>query len=262
MEVDNGTLAANGKTLSASSTTLAALISGGTYDVSSAAQTFKGGLTVQAGGTLTLGTSGGSVNIGSGKALTMDGTLNATSTGATIQVDTSGTYDFWVGSTNEATPTLNITGLAVKNTTANGMRINGNGTSTTTATTTFTNFNNIAFSNGTSGGTLLQIYASSLALWSTGCTFDASTARTVTATGDGFTTGTESTPNARFVRRRHLHGGQLPGDRERRRQRQRRAALDHDRPGRLGGAVHRQWLDRHRRNHRRLPDGRVQLERR
>ena len=193
VEIDNGTLAGNGKTLSASSTTLAALIRGGTYDVGSAAQTFKGGLTVQAGSTLTLATSGGSVNIGSGKALTMDGTLNATSTGATIQVETSGTtYDFWVGSTNSATPTLNITGLAVKNTTANGMRINGNGTSTTTATTTFTNFNNIAFSNGTSSGTLLQIYASSLALWSTGCTFDASAAHTVTLTGDGFTTGTNT----------------------------------------------------------------------
>ena len=38
----------------------------------------------------------------------------------------SGTYAFTVGSTATARPTLNITGLAVRNTDANGMRINAN----------------------------------------------------------------------------------------------------------------------------------------
>lgn len=192
LEIDSGTLAGNGKTMNAALTTAPALVRGGTYDVGSAAQTFNGGLSVQGGGALTLASSSSSVKIASGKALSIDGTLNASSTTATIQA-ASGTYDFWVGATNGAAPTLNITGLAVKNTTANGMRINGNGTGTTTATTTFTNFNNIAFSNGTAGGTLLQIYAPSLALVSNGCTFDASTTYTVKAIGDGFTAGVEST---------------------------------------------------------------------
>ena len=61
-------------------TTAAAAINTGTYTVGSAAQTFAGGLTVQANGTLAMATSGGSVQIATGKTLTMDGTLNASST--------------------------------------------------------------------------------------------------------------------------------------------------------------------------------------
>ena len=48
----------------------------------------------------------------------MDGTLNATS--ATIK-GAAGSYAFQVGSTSTAAPTLNINGLAVQNTDANGM---------------------------------------------------------------------------------------------------------------------------------------------
>ena len=70
-------------TFNHSLTTAAAAINTGTYTVGSAAQTFPGGLTVQAGGALTLPTSGGSVQIATGKTLTMDGTLNASNTGAT-----------------------------------------------------------------------------------------------------------------------------------------------------------------------------------
>ncbi len=82
LTIDNGILDANGKTMAA---TLAAAVNIGTYNVNSAAQTFSGGLTVQPSGTLTLANSGGSVLLGSGTTLTIDGTLNASSTGATIK---------------------------------------------------------------------------------------------------------------------------------------------------------------------------------
>jgi hypothetical protein len=101
----------------------------------------------------------------------------------------SGTYAFTVGSTAGATPTLNITGLAVQNTDANGMRINAN----TAAVTTFTRFDNIAFTAGTT--TYLNIYATSLYLASSGCTFgigDAAAAlptKNVTLTGNGTADG-------------------------------------------------------------------------
>ncbi len=123
--VDAANLTTSSFTFNPSLTTAAAAINAGTYTVGSAAQTFPGGLTVQRGGAMTMATSGGSVQIATGKTLTMDGTLNASSTGATIR-SVSGTYAFTVGSTAGATPTLNITGLAVRNTDANGMRINAN----------------------------------------------------------------------------------------------------------------------------------------
>jgi hypothetical protein len=166
LALDDGSLNAAGKTLSATSTTTAALVNTGTYTVGSAAQSFSGGLTVNPNGTLALTSSGGSVKIGSGKTLTVDGTLKASSTGATIQ-SVSGTYTFKVGSTSSATPTLNVSGLAVKGT-SGGMQIGAS----TSATTTFTEFDNVAFSGGT-GAQYLLINAKSLFLSSNGCSFDA-----------------------------------------------------------------------------------------
>jgi outer membrane protein assembly factor BamB len=177
--------------LSCSSSNSVATVSGGTYAVGSGTSTFQGGLTVGGSGTLTMATSGGVVAIGSAKTLTVDGTLAASSSTATIQTaGGAGTYyAFIVGSTASARPTLNITGLKVKNTDTNGMRINGNAS----AITTFSRFDNIAFSNGT-GTRLLQIYASSLFLSSNGCTFDAgaasgTTTYNVTLAGDGTSNG-------------------------------------------------------------------------
>src|SRR5262249_24780055 len=70
----------------------------------------------------------------------------------------------------------------------NGMWVNAN----TGATTTFTRFDNINFSAGT-GTALLQIYAKTLYLASSGCTFDsgvaASTTYSVKLTGDGASGG-------------------------------------------------------------------------
>ncbi len=144
-----------------------------------------GNLTVTSLGTLTLVGSAARVSIGSGKTLTVDGNLNASSTtvaGPTIQ-SISGTYAFTIGSASNATPNLNISRLAVKNTDSNGTQINANGGSVTS----FTSFDNIAFTNGTSGTStaLLQIFAPTLYLSSQGCTFDGSTKYAVKLIGNG-----------------------------------------------------------------------------
>ena len=147
--------------------------------------TVSGGVTVLSTGTLTLAT-GSTLSIGSGKTLVMDGTLNAS--GGTITG--AGAYEFDVGSSSTATPTLNISGLAVQNTNKYGMQINSSGLGVATgAATAFSQFDNIAFSKGTDtvAGTLLDIHADVLYLSSTGCSFDAGTAKTtnvaVTAVG-------------------------------------------------------------------------------
>ncbi|HEY4188695.1 MAG TPA: LamG-like jellyroll fold domain-containing protein [Polyangia bacterium] len=198
LSVDNGTLSTGtGFTLAA---TGASTVYSGGYTVGNSASTFSGGLAVKTDGTLTMATSSGALKIGSTKTLNIDGTLNASSSGATIQTaGSAGTkYTFTVGGTSTAAPTLNITGLAVQNTDANGMYINswaGGGGSTTNYTyTTFTHFNNIAFSTGTTGASnrLLRIYAPTLYLVSNGCTFDASTGKNVTLTGDGSATETRA----------------------------------------------------------------------
>lgn len=137
--------------------------------------TVAGNVTVNADGTLALVGGAASLSIGSGRTLTLDGTLNAsssTSSRPTIK-SSAGTYAFNVGSVNGATPTLNISSLAVQNTDANGMRINGAGAANTTATTTFVSFDNIAFNNGatSAGSAYLRIYASTLYLTANGCTF-------------------------------------------------------------------------------------------
>jgi hypothetical protein len=190
LALDDGNLNANGKTMTAGgSTPTTALVNCGTYTVSNAAQKFNGGLTVQPTGALTIASSGGSVQIASGQTLTIDGTLNASSTGATIQSQSAGTfYTFKVGSTATATPTVNISGLAVQNT-SGGMQIGA----TTAATTTFTQFDNIAFSAGT-GTQYLLLNATSLFLSSSGCSFDSGAATgattvAVTAAGDGIGNG-------------------------------------------------------------------------
>jgi hypothetical protein len=85
-----------------------------------------------------------------------------------------------VGSSSTATPTLNISGLAVKNTDTNGMYIN----TVAGSSTTFTQFDNLAFSNGT-GNYLLRIYATSLTLNGSGLSFDASTTSNIKLAGNG-----------------------------------------------------------------------------
>ncbi|MFL5307497.1 MAG: LamG domain-containing protein, partial [Polyangia bacterium] len=159
LNVDAANLTANGFT---TTVTGPATITDGTYTVGAAAQTFSGGLTVQTKGTVTLASATGSVLLGSGTSLILDGTLNASAAGATV-ASVSGRFTFEVGSVSGATPTLNISGLTVTGLDSHGMWINAN----TGATTTFTEFDNLAFSNGT-GTQLLSIYAPTLNLASQG----------------------------------------------------------------------------------------------
>ncbi len=175
LTVDAGNLNANGNTLSA---TAASFVNAGTYTVGSAAQTFSGGLAVRPTGAMTMASGTGSVALGSGSTLTIDGAFNASAAGATI-TSVSGRYSFKIGSVATAAPTLNISGLTVKNVDSNGMWINSNAS----ATTSVTEFDNIAFSNG-AGNQLLQITAAALYLASNGCTFDSSATYAVKMVGN------------------------------------------------------------------------------
>jgi hypothetical protein len=189
--VDSANLSSSTFTFNHSLTSAVAAINSGTYTVGSAAQQFQGGLTVQSGGALTMATSGGSVEIAATKTLTMDGTLNASNTGAIIR-SVSGTYGFSVGSTASARPTLNITGLTVQNTNASGMRVNVD----PNAITSFTRFDNLVFLAGTT--TYLNIQAKALYLTSSGSRFGITTGgvsdgtlptNNVTLTGNGTADG-------------------------------------------------------------------------
>ncbi|HEY0705963.1 MAG TPA: LamG-like jellyroll fold domain-containing protein [Polyangia bacterium] len=175
----------------------AATINGGTYIVGShtSGQTFTGGLAVNRYGKLHLLSSGGKALFGSASILAMDGTLYATNTGAVIEAVGTNTFYFRVGSVSGATPVLNISGLQVKETTADGMYVNHN----TGASTTFTKFDNIAFTNGAgtgSGNYNLSIYATALYLTSNGCSFDGNAAKSVAKNvrlmGNGITAGSET----------------------------------------------------------------------
>jgi hypothetical protein len=184
LTMDAGNLNSGGFSLAV---TGAASANAGTYALNGAITTASGGLTVRPGGGLTLASasSAGSLLLGSGTTLTVDGPLIASPTGGTSPTITSvsGRYTFKIGSTASATPTLNIGGLAVQNTDANGMWIGAN----TSATITVTEFDNVAFSNGT-GTQLLQITAGAVYLGSSGCTFDGSTTYAVKAVGNGLNT--------------------------------------------------------------------------
>ena len=167
-------------------TTTGFLVVEGTVVNGAATQTMSNGLSVYPNGVLTL-SAAGTLAVAGTRTLTIDGTLNASNTSATISA-VSGNYAFKVGSTAWARPTLNISGLRVQNTDTNGMWINAS----TSAVTRFTRFDNIAFSAGT-GAQLLQIYSNALYLASSGCTFDAgvtaTTTNSVRLTGNGTADG-------------------------------------------------------------------------
>lgn len=190
---------AAGVNVTSNDSTVVATVSGGTLSAGSGTLTFKGGANVGAAGTLDLASTG-TVAIGNGKSLVIDGTLKATNSATipTIQVDGTGSYAFTVGSSGTATPVLNIDGLNVKNTDTNGLYVN----TVSGSSTTFTRFDKIAFSSGT-GTQLLKISAPTLYLTSSGCSFDAgsatgSTTYAVTLTGNG-SNGTPDTTETRAL---------------------------------------------------------------
>ena len=178
----------------ASDATKVAYVSGGTLTVGSSTATFNGGLTVRNEGTLALNTASGTVSIGTSsasKTLTIDGTLQASTTSAIIKA-TSASFPlaFTVGSSATATPIIDVDGLSVQNTDANGMYINAN----TSAVTTFTQFDNVYWSSGsaTAGAPFLQIYATSLSLMTSGHKFTFASGNpdyAVKLTGNGSTGG-------------------------------------------------------------------------
>ncbi|MES1166303.1 MAG: LamG-like jellyroll fold domain-containing protein, partial [Verrucomicrobiota bacterium] len=193
LALDSGSLSTSTFNLTASNSgSTLATVSAGTLTIGSGTVSLKGGATFQSTGTLTMATSGGTLAMGSGTTLTIDGTLNASSTGATINSGggASTYYTFTVGSTASATPTVNISGLAVQNTNG-GMAIGA----TIAALPVVTRFDNIAFSGGT-GTQLLSIKAATLYLQSNGCTFDNSATYAVTMAGNG--TGSGAGPRALF----------------------------------------------------------------
>lgn len=190
VRVDSGTLDTSSYTLT---TTGDCYINAGALTIGSSIATCATGLTVREPAVLNMNTAGGTLKLGSGQTLTMDGTLNATTSGAnpTIQNNGSGTYTFSVGSSSTATPTLNINGLKVRNTGANGMYINA----VAGSNTTITRFDNVDFGSGNtaSGSTLLKIYGTSLYMTGDGCTFDRNgmhaTSYNVAITGNGTADG-------------------------------------------------------------------------
>jgi hypothetical protein len=174
--VDHGTVDTSTHTLTAANTdaTQVASVTTGTLKLGSSTSTaFKGGLTINGAGTLSMNTNNATAQIGASKVLTMNGTLDASTSGLTRSIKSvSGNYTFSIGSTTTATPTLNINGLQVQNTDVNGMYINSTGASG--PVTTITRFDNVAFSSGSStmGATLLNIYATTLYLSCNACTFN------------------------------------------------------------------------------------------
>jgi hypothetical protein len=193
--VDDGTADMSSYTMTGTADCLA---NSGIIKIGSTNFICPSGMTIRNYGTLNMNVAGGTVKIGSGNTLTMDGTLNASTSGVnpTIQNNGSGTYTFTVGSSATATPVLNINGLAVKNTGVNGMNID----SVTGSATTFTRFDGLAFSSSstTNDAIQLQIKANTLYLASNGCTFDmtgmtssggANHYTNVKLTGDGTGTG-------------------------------------------------------------------------
>ena len=190
LAVDSGTLALSGTyTLTDSGTAGPTIIGNGGLTVGSNAVSVSGGLKAYLGGTLTMGDSG-TLTVADTKTLTMDGSLVTTysSTKPSILAASGQTFYFTIGSSATATPTLNIDGLTVQNTTANGMYIN----TVAGSSTTFTKFDNLAFTatNNMASSYQLRIYATSLSLHGNGLSFDTTNrAKNVYLTGNGSTGG-------------------------------------------------------------------------
>ena len=166
LNLDSGNLYTSDLKLTVRLTSSPVVVNSGTLHIGSDIVNLDGGLTVNPMGTLLMDEAPGQLQPGQNTTVTIDGTLIASNTGAIIQRDRNGErFAFTVGSFAGSTPVLNITGLAIRDTDANGLRINAH----TGAVTTFTRFDNITFRRGT--GTYLNIYASALHLSSNGCVF-------------------------------------------------------------------------------------------
>ncbi len=171
--LDSGNYDTNDQTVTVSVTTIPCIVNAGTLHIGSATMNCDGGLSINPMGTLSMDTSGGQFQPGKNSTVAIDGTFNASNAGAIISRDNSGeTYSFEVGTFSGSTPILNITGLTVRFTDVNGLQIDNLAGTPTGAATTITHFDNVTLRQGPSGGAqYLEIYAKSLFLSSTGCTF-------------------------------------------------------------------------------------------
>ena len=164
--LDSGVLYTSAYTVTVSAVGTPCRVDSGTLHIGSKVVNCDGGLTVNTMGTLLMDESGGQFQPGVNSTVIIDGTLRASDTGAIIQRDNGGEkYTFKVGSTATATPTLDITGLAVRDTDASGLWLNANAS----ATTTISHFDNIAFRRGTT--TFLTVAGNAFYLTSKGCVF-------------------------------------------------------------------------------------------
>ena len=190
LRLDSGSLYTSDLKLTVRLTSSPVVVNSGTLHIGSDIFNGDGGLTVNPMGTLLMDEAGGQLQPGANKTVIIDGTLIASNAGAIIQRDNNGErYGFAVGSFASARPILNITGLAIRDVDANGLRINAD----PGAVTTFVHFDNITFRRGT--GKYLSIYARSLYLSSNGLVFgvgDSSSAlpaNNVVVTGNGTADG-------------------------------------------------------------------------
>ncbi len=168
--IDSGNFSTAAFAFTVNVVTSPCIVNSGTLHVGSKVVNCDGGFTINPMATLLLDTSGGKLKPGDTSTVAIDGTLIASNTGALISRDASGdTFQFKVGTFSGSTPTLNITGLGILYTDANGMQINA----AAGANTSIVHFDNVSF-NHTPSGTgqqYLKITANSLYLSSNGCTF-------------------------------------------------------------------------------------------
>lgn len=190
LALDSGSLYTSNLKLTVRLTSSPVLVNAGTLHIGSDVFNGDGGVTVNPMGTLLMDEAGGQLQPGKNSTVIIDGTLIASNAAAIIQRDNNGErYAFMVGSSASARPVLNITGLAIRDTDANGLHINAD----PGAVTTFTRFDNIAFRRGT--GTFLSIYSPSLHLTSNGFSFGigdsggALPANNAVVTGNGIADG-------------------------------------------------------------------------
>ena len=171
--LDSGNYDANDQTITVSVTSIPCIVNSGTLHIGSGIMNCDGGLTINPMGTLVMDATSNQFQPGKNSTVAIDGTFIASNTGAVISRDNGGeTYSFQVGTFAGSTPVLNITGLTVRFTDANGLQIDNLAGTATGATTTFTRFDNLTLRQAPSGGAqFLEIYSKSLFLSSSGCTF-------------------------------------------------------------------------------------------
>jgi hypothetical protein len=178
--IDNDNLVTGTRTLTASSATAPAVLSNGTYTVGSAPQIFAGGFSVQPQGTVTMGSSGGTLTIGATKMLTVLGTLNASGiVGSPFpRVDCSGCLaGQGITAAFGSTSNLNVNGLEVDNSVATGVSI--------ASGATYTLFKRLKLQNNVGGATSTHLVMTlgTAVVNIPGCYFDATAAHNVTLYG-------------------------------------------------------------------------------